>query len=238
MTFSYVFNNGFFGSDLENATQMRTFIWISVVCAVIGYLLGSINWGVILSRKKYGGDVRNYGSGNAGATNMMRTYGKRAGAVTFGLDALKALVASFIGRLLLGSLGAYFAGFMCIVGHAFPVFFKFKGGKGVVVISVMCLLTTPVVFLILLAIYAIVFFGYKMVSLASVTVAALYPLILYMFVGPHIAVLVSFFSGMLVIFLHRTNIKRIFNHTESKIDLSKKKSKSDTSVVNETDGDE
>ena len=117
MTFSYVFNNGFFGSNLENTSQIRIFIWMSVICSVIGYLLGSINWGVILSRKKYGGDVRNYGSGNAGATNMLRTYGKRAGAVTLGLDALKAAVASLIARVLLGSIGAYFAGFFCILGH-------------------------------------------------------------------------------------------------------------------------
>ena len=222
MTFSYVFNNGFFGAALEN-NEIRTFVWLTIVCSLIGYLLGSLNWGVILSHKKYGGDVRNFGSGNAGATNMMRTYGKKAGATTLGLDAAKAFVASLLARLILGSIGAYFAGFFCIVGHAFPVFFKFKGGKGVVVISTMCLLTTPIVFLILLAVYATVFFGYKMVSLASVMVAGLYPLFLYMFVGPHIAVLIAFFSGMLVIYLHRANIRRILNHTESKIHLGKKK---------------
>ena len=227
MTFSYVFNNGFFGSALEN-NQIRTFIWLSLLCSLIGYLLGSVNWGVILSKKRYGADVRNFGSGNAGATNMLRTYGKRAGATTLGLDATKAVVASIIGRLIIGSLGAYFAGFFCIVGHAYPIFFKFKGGKGVVVISTMCLLTTPLVFLILLAVYAIVFFGYKMVSLASVTVAALYPLILYMFIGPHIAVLIAFLSGILVIVLHSANIRRIINHTESKIILGKGKKKQQT----------
>ena len=233
MTFSYVFNNGFFGSTLEN-NQLQTFVWLCVLCSIIGYLLGSLNWGVILSHRKYGGDVRNFGSGNAGATNMMRTYGKRAGATTLALDATKALVASFLARLILGSLGAYFAGFFCIVGHAFPVFFKFKGGKGVVVISTMCLLTTPVVFLILLVIYAIVFFGYKMVSLASIMVAGLYPLFLYMFIGPHIAVLIAFLSGMLVIYLHRANIRRILDHTESKIHLGKKKEEKKS--VNTDDG--
>ena len=223
MRFADVMYNGFFGGTMEKPQPLQTVVWFMIICAVIGYLLGSINWGVILSRK-YGDDVRNHGSGNAGATNMMRTYGKKAGAKTLGLDFLKATVASFAARLLLGVMGAYIAGLFCIIGHAYPIFFKFKGGKGVVTIATMCLWTEWKTFLVLLAIYAIVIFGYKMVSMASCLVAALYSLILYMFIGPHIGVIIALISGVLVIYLHRANIRRIFDHTESKLNFHRKSS--------------
>jgi len=228
-----ILKNGFFGGTSDKPQQLQTVVWMMIVCAVIGYLLGSINWSVILS-KHYGGDVRNYGSGNAGATNMMRTYGKKAGAKTFGLDFLKATVASFGGRILLGVTGAYIAGMFCIIGHAFPLFFRFKGGKGVVTISAMCFWTEWKTFLVMLVIYAIVLFGYKMVSMASCIIAALYPLVLYMFMGPHIGVIVALISGALVIYLHRANIRRILDHTELKISFSKKE-KNDETGHNYTD---
>ncbi|MBQ9744402.1 MAG: glycerol-3-phosphate 1-O-acyltransferase PlsY [Clostridia bacterium] len=218
MTVIEVLKYGFVGPE----TDLRLWVWMLVVCAVVGYLIGSINWGVILSHK-YGGDVRNYGSGNAGATNMMRTYGKRAGAKTLGLDILKGTVVSFACRLIVGTTGAYIGGFFCIIGHAYPVFFRFKGGKGVATITALCLWTEWRTFLILVAIYAIVLFGYKMVSFASCMVAALYPMILYAFIGPNLGVVIAFLSGALVVFLHRANIVRIFNHTESKLDFHRKK---------------
>ncbi len=221
MTFIEVLKYGYFGGTQANPQDLRIIIWISVCCALIGYLLGSINWGVILSRK-YGGDVRNYGSGNAGATNMMRTYGKKAGAKTLLLDFLKATIASFSCRILLGIVGAYIGGFFCIIGHAYPIFFKFKGGKGVVTITALCLWTDWRVFLIMLVIYMIVLFGYKMVSLASCMVAALYPLVLYALTNPSIGVLISLFAGAFVIYLHRSNIRRILDHTEPKLNFHKK----------------
>ncbi len=238
MTVAQILTNGLFGGTPEKPQQLQTVVWFMIVCAFIGYLLGSINWGVILSRK-YGDDVRNHGSGNAGATNMMRTYGKKAGAKTLGLDFIKAAVASFAARILLGVMGAYIAGLFCIIGHAYPIFFKFKGGKGVVTISTMCLLTEWKTFLVLLVIYAIVIFGYKMVSMASCMVAALYPLILYMFIGPHIGVIVALISGAFVIYLHRANIRRILDHTESKLDFHKKSKKiSDEQNDSDTESDE
>ena len=224
MTLIEVLKYGYFGRIESDSQDVRIIVWMCIACAAIGYLLGSINWGVILSRK-YGGDVRNYGSGNAGATNMMRTYGKKAGAKTFLLDFLKATVASFLCRILLGIVGAYIGGFFCIVGHAYPIFFKFKGGKGVVTTVALCFWTDWRVFLIMFVIYFIILFGYKMVSLASCMVAALYPLVLYALAGPSIGALISFFAGAFVIYLHRTNIRRIIDHTESKLDFHKKEKK-------------
>ena len=236
MTFSEVMINGFFGGTPERPQPLQTVVWFMIACAIIGYLLGSINWGVILSRK-YGDDVRNHGSGNAGATNMMRTYGKKAGAKTLGLDFLKATVASFAARIVLGVMGAYIAGLFCIIGHAYPIFFKFKGGKGVVCISTMCLLTNPGVFLIMLCIFLIVLFGFKMVSLASVMIMVIYPFVLFNVgsKGPGLHVALGALCAWFIVYLHRENIKRIYNHKESTISFGKKKEKNNKKSFKDED---
>lgn len=200
------------------------FVWmLFLACAVVGYLIGSLNFGVIISRI-YGADIRTKGSGNAGATNMMRVYGKKASFMTFGGDVLKTVVAVLIGRLLIaGYYGAFFAGVFVILGHAFPIYFKFKGGKGVACISAFCLCTTPWIFLIELFIFLGILFGFKMVSLGSIMIALIYPYMLYLFEGPGPAVVIGFCAAALVIFLHRQNLVRIFNHTEHKFKFGKKK---------------
>ena len=98
---------------------------------VVGYLLGSLSISVILSRNVMGSDVRSHGSGNAGATNMARVFGMKAGVMTLAGDMLKALIAMWLGKLLLGDIGLAVSGIACIVGHCFPVFHDFKGGKGI-----------------------------------------------------------------------------------------------------------
>ncbi len=201
-------------------------IIIVLACAVLGYLIGSLNFGIILS-KIYGRDIRESGSGNAGATNMMRVYGKKASILTLVGDVLKTIIAVFLSRfLLLGDIGAYVTGLFVIIGHAWPVYFKFKGGKGVAAIAAFCLITNPIVFLIELAIFLAILFGFKMVSLGSVMIALVYPFVLNWVegtTGPHI--FIAFIMAGLVIFLHRQNIVRIFNHTEHKFKLGKKKKK-------------
>ncbi|MGM9665752.1 MAG: glycerol-3-phosphate 1-O-acyltransferase PlsY [Eubacteriales bacterium] len=225
MSFWEIFDYGYLGKlfgDFSSAENVRMY-WLGyIILAVVSYLVGSVNCGVILSRK-YGTDIRTKGSGNAGTTNMLRIYGKRAAILTFLGDVLKSALASVIGRLFFGIMGAYVAGFFCIIGHAYPIFFKFRGGKGVVAISTMCLMTTPIVFLVMLGIFLIILFGFKMVSLASVMVMLIYPMVLYnmTFPGPHI--LVAVLCSLFVIFLHRSNIVRIYRHEESKISFGKKK---------------
>ena len=228
MNISEVFSYGYFAGTPDAPKELRIFVIGVIICAIASYLIGSINWGVILSHK-YGKDIRDVGSGNAGATNMMRTFGKKAGAKTFILDFTKAAVASLIGRVLLGYIGAYIAGFFCIVGHAYPIFFKFKGGKGVVAIAAMCFFTEPIAFAVLLLIYLIVLFGYRMVSLASIMVAALYPLTLGMFMRARgLGVIFAFLSGALVVYLHRANIQRIYDRTENKLNFKKARKESDS----------
>lgn len=237
MTFLDWLNFGYFGFNygMEDNGNNTYLLVGAIACAILSYLLGSINCGVILSKEKYGRDIREQGSGNAGATNMLRTYGKKAAILTFLGDVLKSAAASIIGRLFLGYLGAFIAGFFCIVGHAYPIFFKFKGGKGVVAISTMCLLTNPGVFLIMLCIFATILFGFKMVSLASVMIMVIYPFVLYNvgYMGPGPHVLIGTLGCLLVIYLHRENIVRIYTHKESKISFGKKKKEDKKSYLDE-----
>ncbi len=117
---------------METSAGFAMLIAGIVLCALIGYLLGSFNFALILSRKMYKDDIRKHGSKNAGTTNMMRTYGSKAAGLTILGDMLKAVVAVILGALLMGLyFGGYAAALGCVVGHVFPVFFGFKGGKGV-----------------------------------------------------------------------------------------------------------
>lgn len=213
----YVLNGGFIDKGVF-------FVWmLFALCALIGYLIGSLNFGVIISRI-YGADIRTKGSGNAGATNMMRVYGKKASILTFLGDISKTVVAVLLCRFLIaGYYGALFAGLFVIVGHAFPLYFKFKGGKGVACISAFCLCTSPIIFAIELVIFIIILFSFKMVSLGSIMIALIYPYMLFLFEGAGLHVIIGFCAAALVIFLHRQNLVRIFTHTEHKFNLGKKK---------------
>ena len=180
------------------------------------YLLGSVNLSIIISSKYYNDDIRNHGSGNAGMTNVMRTYGKKMAVITFAGDFLKAVIASLVGRVLLGYIGAYVAGLFCFLGHIFPCFYKFKGGKGVVTAAAMILMTNPIVCGILFALFVMLVFATKFISLGSVVCLLAYPIVLDRVAGPGLHVLVAFLIGVLCAFVHRGNIKRIINGTERK----------------------
>ena len=204
-----------------------------LLCIVLPYLLGSVNFALVISRCFYRDDVRKHGSGNAGMTNMLRTYGKTAAAATLLCDMLKATAAIFFGAFIYGINGGYIAGLFCIMGHIFSVFFKFKGGKGVATTAAMILTLDPLCFLILLIIFIVLVAGTKYVSLGSIICMMLYPILTYKLAswGYHgFPVLISFMVAALVIFMHRDNIKRLLNHTENKISFSKKKN-------NPTNGD-
>ena len=207
-----------------------------IIIAVIAYLLGSISFGMIVAKLKGGPNLREVGSKNTGATNVLRVMGVKTGLIVFVLDILKALVACIIGRCWMGLNGAMVAGLAVVAGHNWPCFFQFKGGKGVVAITAMCFFTDWRVFLIMFVIYAVVIAGYKMVSLASCMVAALYPLVLYPFIGPSLGIIFAFLSSAFVIYFHRENIKRIYHHTESKLNFSKK-SKKNEAADTENDGE-
>ena len=219
--------SGSYISDCASRGAFGAMFWVVTVFSVLAllvvpYFLGSINFGIIISKLFHGEDIREYGSGNAGMTNMLRTYGKRDAAITLIGDALKAVVAVILGRILFGISGGYVAGLTCILGHAFPCYYKFKGGKGVVVTAATIAVIDWRIFLVLLGIFILVVAFSKYISLGSVCGMLVFPLLVQVWDrGLSINVLLSCLISALVIFLHRGNIKRIYNGTESKLSLSK-----------------
>ncbi len=232
MSINDFFGIGFFGnyigeiSATASSSKILT-VWIvgAVLCAVIPYLLGSINFAIIISGKSYKQDIREFGSKNAGMTNMMRVYGKKAAGLTLLGDALKAVAAGLVGYAILGQLGAYIAGTACIVGHMFPVFFKFKGGKGVVTSAVTVLMCNPYVFLILFVLFVVIVACTRYISLGSVMCMLIYPFMLSAIdtwlVGGCPYVLFALLMSVLVIYKHKENIIRLRQGKESKFSFKK-----------------
>lgn len=207
--------------SIHPAVALGSFLLIFFV----GYLLGSFNFATFLSKRFYKEDIREHGSGNAGMTNMMRTYGKKAAALTLLGDALKAIVAVLIGYIVLGSDGAYVAGLGSMIGHTWPIYYGFKGGKGVVTAIVTILCTNFWVGLILLALFVAIVAATRYISLGSIMGALMYPVLLFNFGGTNsIVKLIScFLVVILLVFNHRSNIKRLYNGTENKFAFKKSK---------------
>lgn len=186
-----------------------------IVIVLIAYLLGSFCASVPLSKRVCGGDVREKGSGNAGATNMARVYGMSAGIITFALDALKTVAAMLIGQYLGGDVGKAIAGAACIFGHCFPVYFSFRGGKGVSVGAALGFMTSPLVFAVIAVVFFAVAVSSRKVSLGSVCAAAALPIAAFLTNAGVPMLCMCVFSAALVIFMHRGNIKRLISGTEA-----------------------
>ncbi len=190
---------------------------------LLGYLVGGVNFGIIVSRLKYKDDVRQHGSGNAGLTNMLRTYGKGAAVLTLLGDVGKTVLVCFIGSVVLGQTGAFFAGFSAVIGHIWPVWFNFKGGKGVLTLAAMTLYCCPPFFLVMITIFFIIVAATKYISLGSVICALLYPILLSRFIGTqNLVIIPAAVIAFIIVFKHRSNIKRLYNKNENKIKLSEK----------------
>ncbi len=229
-------------SGLDTATLGILYVLFAVIVGAIGYLLGSINTSIVTSKLIYHEDIRSHGSGNAGMTNMLRTYGGKAALMTLAGDLLKTVFAVLIGGLFLGlgyvggistGVGGYIGAFFAILGHVFPVYYKFKGGKGVLATATMALVLTPVPFIILFALFALIVWLSRYVSLGSICAAVLYPVLVngyFEFVFPTVKIhpivaLITILIAILVVWCHRSNIVRISNQTESKLSFSKKDKK-------------
>ncbi len=230
MTFSDFINQGFIGYYLglgvDSAALFSTlFLGGFILCMLAGYFLGSINFAIIISKEKYGDDVRELGSKNAGMTNMLRNYGAEAAKYTLLGDFGKTLASYLVGTAIFGIRGAYFACFMCVLGHVFPIYYRFRGGKGIVCAATMILLLDPLAFLIIAVIFFIVLFGTKYMSLASIMAAMIYPIAHQWMIGyikSRIWLPSTIFAVMtaaLVLWRHYPNMKRLWSRTESKTDI-------------------
>ncbi|MCI5809453.1 MAG: glycerol-3-phosphate 1-O-acyltransferase PlsY [Oscillospiraceae bacterium] len=204
----------------------------SILSAAAAYLLGSVSFAIVVSKSLYHQDVRQFGSGNAGMTNILRTYGKKAAALTLAGDFLKGVAAVLISRLIFAAMGvtlfdgAYVGGLFAILGHLYPVYFGFRGGKGILTSIGIIAVINPLVFLGLLIIGLPLIFLTKIVSVGSLVGAVCYPFL---------TLLVDFWQGgvswldfsfslviaLLVIWMHRSNIKRLLNGTENRFGSKK-----------------
>ena len=219
--------------------------YLALIGIVVAYLLGSINTAVMVTSVVTKGkkDIREMGSGNAGFTNVLRSVGKVPAIITIVCDLLKAIIAVYVGGLLFSfmsiegvateqiiSIGKYICGFACIIGHSYPIYFGFKGGKGIVTAAGMMLVLDWRVFLMILGTFLIIFIISKIISLASLTCAALFGVYTYILVSlvdyssfgyTLVCTIASLGIGIFVIIKHKDNIKRLLKGEEKKITAKK-----------------
>ncbi len=208
---------------------METFLLIIalLLTAFFAYLIGSVNFAIIVTRLFAKKDIRDYGSGNAGMTNVLRTLGKGPAAIVTVGDFCKGMLAVLIGHLILLFLSGevpfyadYLIALLVMLGHCFPVFYGFKGGKGILVSAGVILVLNWKVFLVILAVFLVVVSIKKIVSLASISAAVAFPIatLIFALVGkvphPFLDTLSAVLISGIVIFMHRGNIKRLLNGTE------------------------
>lgn len=183
---------------------------------ILAYVIGSIPSGLIVGKLAKGIDIREHGSGNLGATNAFRTLGVKAGSVVIAADILKGTLAAALPYLLHVPIHPLLAGVAAVIGHVFPVFAKFKGGKAVATSGGVLLFYAPLLFVTMVAVIFVFLFLTKFVSLSSM-LTGIYTIIYCLFVkDPYLLVVVTLLTAF-VIYRHRANIKRIINKTEPKI---------------------
>lgn len=205
---------------------------VYILMAIIAYAIGSVNFSIILSKKFAGFDVREKGSGNAGTTNMLRSVGKGLAALTLVCDILKGIVAILlaigIGKIATDvkpEILVQVAGIFAILGHTYPVYFGFKGGKGVATSLGILLLVNWQIGLICLVFALVLMILSRMVSLGSIIAAVLFPILTIFITDNYVVsgnyVIFGIIMAVIVIFNHRSNLKRIYNGEENRLGFKK-----------------
>ena len=199
---------------------------------IVSYLFGSINSSIIISKLLYKDDIRKYGSGNAGMTNMLRTFGKKAALLTLVGDLAKTALAILFAAVLFGfryiygisyTDYCYVAGLFAVLGHVFPIFYKFKGGKGVLATATMAMILAPIPFVILLLLFIAIVWASKYVSLGSVCAATMLPVVVSGYIKflelPTLGIMMLslILLAIFIVWCHRENLRRISERTERKI---------------------
>lgn len=199
---------------IENKGELDMLIIVSII--ILSYLLGSIPSGLIIGKTFHGIDIREHGSGNLGATNTFRILGVKAGIVVTLMDILKGTLATALPFLFHSELHALIAGIIAVIGHMFPIFAGFKGGKAVATSGGVLLFYEPVMFLVIFGIFFITLYISKYVSLSSM-IAALAAVLYAIVLGDPVLIIIVLMLAGFVIYRHRANINRIKNKTEPKI---------------------
>ncbi|HPJ22494.1 MAG TPA: glycerol-3-phosphate 1-O-acyltransferase PlsY [Clostridia bacterium] len=204
-------------------------IFLLILCAVIGYALGSVNSSVIVGRL-HGVDIRTKGSKNAGLTNTLRVLGKKAALMVLAGDILKGVIAVLLGILMSGwttaGVGGYYpvvAGTFAVIGHNWPVYFNFKGGKGILTTATVIFMLDWKIGITVLVLFIIVVVVTKYVSLGSILGSFAVPLVALIFGHDLVFILFMVLLALLAIFRHRENIKRLLSGNENKLNLGGKK---------------
>lgn len=198
---------------------MLSLIDIKTVLALIvfSYCFGNLSPAIILSKYVYKIDIREHGSGNAGTTNALRVMGKKVGILVFVLDMLKGVIPTFIGYKLGGQELAYILGIFVVIGHIFPVFLKFKGGKGVATSFGAAVVIHPLFAILSILFFALIVFKTKYVSLGSMLGTTMFAVIIIITNQSNVYKIYSLIFVTLVVFAHRKNISNLLNGTEKKL---------------------
>jgi glycerol-3-phosphate acyltransferase PlsY len=190
---------------------------------ILGYLLGSIPFGYLLTRLFTGEDIRKTGSGVSGATNVSRRLGPWGGLATMLLDAGKGALAVFLAHAFTqDSRWTALAGLAAVLGHCYPVFLGFRGGKAVATALGVFLVSSPPAVAVAAVLFVLVVWVTRYVSLGSLLAAAVFPVLYWLFHGPESGVVAASCTAMLIIWRHRDNIRRLLNGTERKFSLRRK----------------
>ena len=214
-------------------------IWACIISGIIAYLLGSISFSIIFTKKFAGFDVRQKGSGNAGSTNVLRTAGKKPAILTLVCDILKGVIAIFIAYLIgkifnfdiqSSALLVQIAGICVVIGHTFPIFFGFKGGKGVATALGVLLVTNWQIGLICLVFALVLMALTRIVALGSIAAAILFPVLCFFITNNYLVgdsstrmsyLVFGIIMAVIVIFNHRSNIQRMASGKENRLIFKK-----------------
>ena len=245
--FAEILQYGLYAVKFNPGAETVPYVLVALI-AVAGYLLGSINSAVLVSRTLYHEDIRTQGSGNAGLTNMFRIYGKKAAVLTLLGDIMKTVLAIAVAGLFCGfryrmalsfSPMCWIAALTCVIGHIKPIFHHFRGGKGVLCAATAVLFLVPPVFGALFAAFVLIVWATRYISLGSISVGAFLPLALqgymqaFVFTGDEKnyfdggIVLFGVLFGLIIILCHRKNIGRLWRHEENKFSFHRKKDTTD-----------
>ncbi|MDK2902055.1 MAG: acyl phosphate:glycerol-3-phosphate acyltransferase [Thermosediminibacterales bacterium] len=192
-------------------------MFFKMMSIIISYLLGSISFSYFIAKIWMGIDIRNYGSGNAGATNVLRVLGTKPAIIALLGDALKGIIAVYLGKLTGDESIMLLCGLAVVIGHNWPIFLKFKGGKGIATSLGVILTISPLSSLILIIIGVLIIYITRYVSLGSITSAIILPFIFYMLHKSGYYLIFALVLTFLALFRHRSNIQRLLSGKESKL---------------------